>query len=335
MKFGAFLPTFIAEDGPPRPRALVDYACKAEEAGFDSVWVTDHLLRADRFYRVPWLEPMAVLKFVAGMTERVMLGTGILILPLRHPVLLAKEIATLQHLSSNRFILGIGAGWHDKEFEAIGRSKKVRGTLTDEILDLIQLLLTKNSLAYKGRHFRLQDVSIEPRVDRPTFWIAGGSQVPRQESPEKPELHPRVLRRILRGDGWVTRPTALPEQIREDWSQIRPALEQHRGNLDDFVVSHENFCHVVDTDDHDEAIGEQRRAYGRVMSGERPFEYFQSVYMTGTSSEIVDRLVARAEAGVRYFMLHPLVTDPEQLELWWDLIIRPVKERTAGLGSTS
>lgn len=335
MDFGTFLPTFIADDGPPEPRALLDYARKAEETGFDSVWVTDHLLRADRFYRVPWLEPMAVLKFVAAVTERVRLGTGILILPLRHPVLLAKEIATLQALSGNRFILGGGTGWHDREFEAVGRSKKARGILTDEIFDLVDLLMTKDSVTYKGRHFVLDGVSIEPRGERPLFWVAGGSQVPREESPEKPVLHPRVLKRILRGDGWFTRPTALPEQIRDDWEQIRPAVVAHRGNLDGFVVSHENFCHVVDTDDHEEAIAEQRKAYGNVMSTERPFEYFESVYLTGTPGEIVDRLVARAGAGVDYFMLHPLVADPGQLELWWDLIVGPVKERIARVGSTS
>ncbi|HEV3473404.1 MAG TPA: LLM class flavin-dependent oxidoreductase [Actinomycetota bacterium] len=331
MDFGTFLPTFIDEDGPPRPGALLDYARKAEETGFDSLWVTDHLLRADRFYRVPWLEPMAVLKFVAGVTERVRLGTGILILPLRHPVLLAKEIGTLQHLSGNRFILGGGTGWHDKEFAAVGRSKKMRGTLTDEVFDLVDLLMTEDSVTYGGRHFKLEDVSLEPRAERPLFWIAGGSQVAREESPEKPVLHPRVLKRILRGDGWFTRPTALPEQISDDWKQIGPAVEQHRGGLDGFVVSHENFCHVVDTNDHDKAIAGQRKAYARVMSAERPFEYFASVYMTGTPSEIVDRLVARAEAGVGYFMLHPLVSDPGQLELWWELIVRPVQDRTTGM----
>jgi probable F420-dependent oxidoreductase len=335
MQFGAFLPTFIHDDGPPRAGSLIDFARRAEQIGFDSLWVTDHLIRAERFYRVAWLEPMAVLEYVAAVTSRVRLGTGILIMPLRHPVLLAKEIATLQDLSGNRFILGGGTGWFDKEFEAMGHSKRDRGTLTDEIFDILDLLLTGGSATYEGRHFRFQNISLEPRAQRPPFFIAGGSQVARAESPEKPALHPRVLRRILRGDGWMTRPTALPEQIRNDWDVIRPALEQLRGSHDAFIVSHENFCHVVDTDDHDEAIDAQRRAYGRVMSAERPFEYFESVYLTGTPEEIVDRLVARAEAGVRYFMLHPLVADPGQLELWWELVTEPVKARVARLDAAT
>lgn len=327
VEFGAFLPTFLHDEpGTDRARAIRDFAIEAERVGFDSIWVTDHLIRANRFYRVAWLEPMAVLKYVTAVTERVKLGTGILILPLREPVLLAKEIATLQDLSGDRFILGGGTGWYDKEFEAIGRSKSHRGTITDEILELVDRLLREPTVSFEGRHFRFEDVSIEPRVTRPPFWIAGGSQVPRAESPEKPTLHPRVLARILRGDGWVTRPTALPEQIRSDWDVIRPALEEQQVDLDRFVVSHENFCHVVDTEDHDEAIAGQRGAYGGVMSDERPFEYFEEVYLTGTPKEIVESLVARAEAGVRYFMLHPLTSDPGQLELWWDRIVGPVRQ---------
>ena len=330
MQFGAFLPTFIQDDGAPRRTALLDFARRAESLGFDSIWVTDHLLRADQFYRVAWLEPMAVLKFVSAVTERVRLGTGILIVPLRDPVLLAKEIATLQDLSGNRFILGAGTGWYPEEFAAVGRRKADRGTLTDEIIDLIDLLLTRESVDHEGRHFRLRDVSIEPRVERPPFWIAGGSQVARAESPEKPELAERVLRRIVRGDGWMTRPTSAPEQIRDDWERIRPAVEAENRSGGEFVVSHENFCHVVDTDDRDKALAAQREAYAGVMSGHRPFEYFQQVYLTGTPSDIVESLVARAEAGVDYFMLHPLVADPDQLDLWTDLLIKPVQARMNG-----
>jgi probable F420-dependent oxidoreductase len=327
MDFGAFLPTFVDADGPPRRRSLIDFARHAEAIGFDSLWVTDHLLKAEQFYGVAWLEPMAVLKFVAAVTERVRLGTGILILPLREPVVLAKEIATLQDLSDNRFILGGGTGWAEKEYTAVGRSKRHRGTLTDEILDIVDLLLSGESDSFSGRHFEFEGVSIEPRVERPPFWIAGGSQVARDESPEKPRLHDRVLKRILRGNGWMTRPTASPEQINDDWRVIGPAVEGRVGGRKDFIVSHENFCHVVDTTDRDKAIALQRDAYSRIMSSHRPFEYFEQVYLTGTPDEIVDRLARRAEAGVQYFMLHPLVADPHQLELWWELIVKPVKAR--------
>jgi probable F420-dependent oxidoreductase len=335
MEFGAFLPTFIQPEGPPARTVLLDFARRAEALGFDSVWVTDHLLRADQFYGVAWLEPMSVLKFVAAATDRVRLGTGILIVPLRDPVLLAKEIATLQDLSDGRFILGAGTGWHEKEFTAVGRSKLHRGSLTDEILDIVSRLLAEDAVTFEGRHFRLEDVSIEPHAKRPPFWIAGGSQVAREESPEKPELDHRVLRRIVSGDGWVTRPTAAPEQIRDDWAKIRPVVEGSAGKRSHFVVSHENFCHLVDTEDRDKALTIQREAYSGVMSAHRPFEYFQRVYLTGTQDDIVESLWARADAGVEYFMLHPLVADPEQLELWQDLVIKPLLQRSNARGRST
>ena len=335
-QFGAFLPTFLQPDGPSPRRAVLDFARKAEQVGFDSIWVTDHLLRATLFYRVPWLEPLSVLHMASSATERVKLGTGILIIPLRHPVILAKEIATLQELSEGRFILGAGTGWFDGEYTAVGRSKRDRGTLTDEILELVDLLLTRGSVSYEGRHFRLQDISVEPRpATRPPFWIAGGSQVPREESPEKPRLAETVMRRILRGDGWMSRPTALPEQIEADWTQIRDRLEARRGGRGDFVVSHENFVHVVDTDDREKAVEVQREAFTAIMGTERPFEYFDTVYLTGTPEEIVDRLEARVRAGVEYIMLHPLVADPGQLELWWDLVVQPLQSRMEEVGSAT
>jgi probable F420-dependent oxidoreductase len=325
---GAFLPTFLLPDGPPRRRLLLDFAREGESLGFDSLWVTDHLLRATQFYQVPWLEPLDVLSFVAAATERVRLGTGILILPLRDPVLLAKEICALHDLSDGRFILGAGTGWFEDEFAAVGRSKRHRGQLTDEILDLLELLLTRESVTYQGRHFQVENVSVDPRPSvRPPFWIAGGSQFPHEASPETPVLAEPVLRRIQRGDGWVTRPTALPEQIREDWARIEPAIRTRERGSDGFVVAHENFVHVVDTDDREEALEAQRAAYTGLMGERRPFEYFEAVYLTGTPAEIVDRLVARVEAGVEYVMLHPLVADPSQLELWWNLIVGPLRER--------
>jgi probable F420-dependent oxidoreductase len=335
MEFGAFLPTFIQPEDRSRRSALLDFARRAEALGFDSVWVTDHLLRADQFYGVAWMEPMSVLQFVAAVTDRVRLGTGILIVPLREPVLLAKAIATLQDLSGGRFILGAGTGWHDEEFTAVGRKKADRGSLTDEILEIVSRLLAEEAVTFEGRHFRLDHVSIEPHVERPPFWIAGGSQVARAESPEKPELDGRVLRRIVGGDGWVTRPTATPEQIRNDWVRIGPEVRGSAAGSSGFVVSHENFCHVVDTDDRDKALAAQREAYSKVMSGQRPFEYFQRVYLTGTPDDMVDGLLARAEAGVEYFMLHPLVPDPEQLDLWHDLIIKPLRERSDALEGPS
>ena len=100
----------------------------------------------------------------AGATERVRLGTSILIMPLRNPVILAKELATLQFLSDNRVILGAGVGWNDAEYEAVGVHKSERGKRTDEMLDIMMPLLEGETVTHHGTFYDLDDVFIEPRT---------------------------------------------------------------------------------------------------------------------------------------------------------------------------
>src|SRR4029450_5608317 len=141
-RFGVFLPSYIWEgDGPERARGIRNFARTVEDLGFDSLFVTDHLLAAKRFYSVSFLEPLSALAVAAGATERVRLGTSILIMPLRNPVMLAKELATLQFLSDDRMILGAGVGWNEQEYAALSVKKSERGKRTDEMLDIIVPLL--------------------------------------------------------------------------------------------------------------------------------------------------------------------------------------------------
>ena len=160
-----------------------------EELGFDSLFITDHLLAAKRFYSVNWLEPLTTLAVAAGATERVRLGTSILIMPLRNPVILAKELATLQFLSDNRVILGAGVGWNEVEYEAVGVHKSERGKRTDEMLDIMMPLLEGETVTYHGEFYDVDDVFIEPRTSqRPLLWIGGGSQLADPKSPDVPRF---------------------------------------------------------------------------------------------------------------------------------------------------
>ncbi|CAN5628723.1 hypothetical protein BH23CHL7_BH23CHL7_24530 [soil metagenome] len=176
-RFGVFLPSYIWEgDGPERARGIREFAREVEDLGFDSIFITDHLLAAKRFYSVSFLEPLAALAVVAGVTNRVRLGTSILIMPLRHPVMLAKELATLQFLSDNRFILGAGVGWNEQEYAALGVKKSERGKRTDEMLDIIIPLLEGETVNYQGQLYSVEDLYIEPKAaQRPEIWIGGGS----------------------------------------------------------------------------------------------------------------------------------------------------------------
>ncbi len=189
-RFGVFLPSYIWEgDGPERARGIKQFARTVEDLGFDSLFITDHLLVGKRFYSVNWLEPLTTLAVAAGATERVRLGTSILIMPLRNPVILAKELATLQFLSEDRVILGAGVGWNEVEYEAVGVKKSERGKRTDEMLDIMMPLLEGETVTYHGQFYSVDDVSIEPRSgQRPLLWIGGGSQLASPKSPDLPKF---------------------------------------------------------------------------------------------------------------------------------------------------
>jgi alkanesulfonate monooxygenase len=317
-RFGVFLPTYIwADDGPERARNIVAFAKRVEELGFDSLFVTDHLLSATHFYSASFLEPLSTLAVAAGATERVRLGTSVLVLPTRQPVVLAKELSTLQYLSNNRFILGAGVGWNQAEFRATGGDKSQRGKRSDELLDIAIPLMEGETVTYHGKYFSVDEVSIEPRpTRRPELWIGGGSQLANEKSPDKPTLVPAVKERILKADGWIPRPTCPPEDQARDWEEIQEGLAERGRDPGQFTVAHENFMHFVDTNDPQKARREQHEAFLKVMSTTRGPEYLESVYLFGTPEEIVASLQARVEAGIGYFMLHTMTPDIDQLDLW-------------------
>jgi probable F420-dependent oxidoreductase len=326
-RFGVFLPSYIwAGDSTERSRNIREFARTVEDLGFDSLFITDHLLAAKRFYSVSWLEPISALSFAAGVTERVRLGTSILILPLRNPVLLAKELATLQFLSENRVILGAGVGWYPPEYEAVGVHKSERGKRTDEILDIITPLLEGERVTYHGKFYSVDDVFIEPRASqRPEIWIGGGSQLADPKSPDLPRFVESVKARVMRSDGWIPRPTCPPDEIARDWVELQAYYREHGRDPDNCVVAHENFLHVVMTNDPAKAREEQHRAFLRVMSAERGPKYLESVYLFGTPDEVIASIQARIDAGVEYFVLHTMTPDPAQLQNWVEKIIPNVR----------
>ena len=267
-RFGVFLPSYIWEgDGPERARGIKSFARQVEELGFGSLFVTDHLLAARRFSSVNGLEPLMSLAVAAGATERVRLGTSILIMPLRNPVILAKELATLQFLSDNRVILGAGVGWNDAEYEAVGVHKSERGRRTDEMLDIMMPLLEGETVSYHGKYYSVDDVFIEPRTaQRPLLWIGGGSQLADPKSPDVPKFVESVKARTVKADGWIPRPTCPPPDIARDWQELQAAMREADRDPADCLVAHENFLHLVMTSDPDEARRQQHEAFLRVMS---------------------------------------------------------------------
>lgn len=185
MKLGLYLRNM----GPQSTRSLIAEAARAaEEAGIDDLWVADHLALAPEDSSGSdgrYLEPLATLAFLAGITERVTLAAGVLIVPYRPALLTAKWIASIQELSGGRLILGVGVGWMEKEFRALGVDPRRRGATTDATLGFLHACFAADEVEAHGQRFLFR-----PRPPRPPI-IVGGAP-------------PHAIRRAVRfGEGWM------------------------------------------------------------------------------------------------------------------------------------
>ena len=201
MHVGIILPNFDEHASPTGVRAVAE---AAEELGFDSVWATEHIIvgpeAASPFGRV--LAPLSTLSWIAGYTERVGLGTSIVLVPLHHPMQLAKEAATLQELSGGRFTLGVGMGWHQDEFRFMRVEFEGRGRRADEAIRLMKALWS-GAREFDGEFWSFEDATFAPLPSSaPEIWVGGGSA--------------RALRRARElGDAWHPSRGVGPDQVRE------------------------------------------------------------------------------------------------------------------------
>jgi probable F420-dependent oxidoreductase len=214
-------------------RAQVDAAALAEEAGFDAVMMSEHVVLgpgADaegvpgnpRDYAspgnqdpsTPWPDPLTVLAAAAAGTSRLRLVASSIIAPLRHPLLLAKQLATVDLLSKGRLVVQPTVSWHRPEYEALGVPFEKRGELLDEHLAAWRTLWRESPATFEGTHYRFSDVTLEPkpyRPEGPALWFGGET------------LHPRMLRRlVVYGSGF--NPLGRPSD--EDLERLRSAFAE-------------------------------------------------------------------------------------------------------------
>jgi probable F420-dependent oxidoreductase len=174
VHFGVILPNYGAESSPAAIRHSAELA---EELGFDSVWTTEHIIvgpeAVDLYGRV--YDPLVTLGWIAGWTERVALGTSIVLVPLHNPMHLAKQATTLQELSGGRFTLGIGMGWHEDEYDFMGVEFKGRGRRADEAIRLMRALWS-GEMSFSGEHWSFENATSEPLPSKqPEIWVGGAS----------------------------------------------------------------------------------------------------------------------------------------------------------------
>ncbi len=191
MKFGIHLPHAGEQATPSLIRR---HAERAEDLGLDDVWVSEHIIvPRDKFPRSPlFFDPVLSLTWAAAVTRRVRLGTSVLVLPMRHPLPLAKELSTLHNFSEGRLILGAGAGWLEAEFAALGVPFNERGRRLDEGLAMMRAVWTEDPVTFRSRHIQatIEGLTMSPAPISPIpLWFGGSSDA--------------ALRRTIRmGDGW-------------------------------------------------------------------------------------------------------------------------------------
>jgi len=326
MKFGLRLPSYAWPDATyEQVGRLGAYARQAEEAGFDSLWVIEHLLASPALYAVAWHDPLAVLAHVAAVTERVRLGTAILVLPLRHPAIVAREVITLDFLSGGRFILGVGTGWDEKEFATAGVPLKERGARLDEELEVIRRLLSEETVTHHGRFFHLDEVAMVPRPPKPPpVWIAGGSLGHAPETPDKPFIAPTVLARIGRADGWMSRSSGSDaSMVKADWIVVQEYLRSIGRDPGTLTFAHTQFVHLSEASTRAKAIAEQGPFFTRVMGDHRGHEDLAASYLLGTIDDIQRRIADLAAVGLQELIITPVTDDPRQLDLLATHVVAP------------
>ena len=223
MKIGIALPIFGKYAGREE---ILEAALAAEALGYDSVWVSDHVVVPDshNVFGDVFFDPLISLGFIASATSRIELGTSVIVLPYRNPLVLAKSVSSLDALSGGRVVLGVGSGWLRGEFEALGVDYARRGRMTDEYIEIMKELWTSDSPSYEGEYFSFTGIRFEPKPARkphPPVWVGGESR----RSIERAAMH---------GDGW--HPVGLgPEELAAKAREVRSLLPDEK--RESFVIS--------------------------------------------------------------------------------------------------
>lgn len=296
MKFGLAVTTSV--NPAVTETAQADYvtrlAAVAEAAGFDSIWVSDRtIFPTDLAARYPdrfgpgqanpagqnVLEALTTLSFLAGMVKTLRLGISVLVLPFRNPILNAKMITTLDVLSGGRVIFGVGVGWMPEEFEAMGAAYADRGSVTDEQIELFQVLCRHKLAEYQGKHYHFSGLTFFPKPlqqPHPPIWVGGNSQA--------------ALRRAARlGDGWHGI-RLTPAELAQKRQTLRQLCRQNGRRPEEVDVSLRATLE----------LGEAKYT----ADGKR-------ILLTGTSRQLSDDLRQYEEAGLGYIVLSVAGTDTE------------------------
>lgn len=289
-----------------RPQAILDFIDHCEALNIDSLWLSDRIVSTE-----VTLEPVTFMAYMASRLSNMKFGTSALVLPTRNPVILAKELATLDFLSRGRLLLVVGLGGDDsKDFEAAGVRKEERGKRADEAIVLMKKLWTEDRVTFEGKFYTVNELTLLPRPCQekgPPIWVGGRS--------------PAALRRAASlADGWLTS-SVTPTEMRKGIEAIKShAAEFRREVAEDHYGVLIPFCFAKNSE---KALDIARPSI-RFRPDALPLDYAA----LGTPEEVRRKLEAHIEAGATKFVMRPCAPAKhwyEQLELLAREVIQPLQ----------
>jgi probable F420-dependent oxidoreductase len=303
---GIAIPQVFVDE--PVDMALVrDFVQRAEALGYDSIWVQEQIMG-----QALVLEPVALLSYVAGVTADIRMGTAVVITTTRNPILLAKQIATVDAMSGGRLIPGIALGGRPGDYKSLGgpRSHRVRHFL--EGLRLLRALWSEEKVDFDGHFWRLENAWISPRpVQQPLpVWFGG--------------RHPDALRRAVdHGDGWMGAGSTTTAQFTEHVKIIQRRMDETGRDPTTFPISKRVYVAV----DDDRARAERRLAeWFGVRYAPRP-QLGAQVSVWGSADQCVDGLQKVVDAGAEMLMLNQVFDHMEHIEVLAEEVVPHLEPR--------
>ncbi|MCH7641698.1 MAG: TIGR03619 family F420-dependent LLM class oxidoreductase [Chloroflexi bacterium] len=284
----------VFPDGNIDLAVIRDVSVRAEQMGYDSLWVQERIIGTSQS-----LEPLALLSYLAAVTEKVRLGVSVLVLPLRSPPQLAKTLATIDVLSGGRLTVGIGLGGGDANAEAYGMKPGRRVRRFMEALSVIDALWKDEFAEFEGEIYSLSGTPMAPKPvqkPRPPVWFGARAE-------------PAIRRAAKYGDGWMGPGSSSADDFKESVGVLRSALEAEGKDFTNFPVSKR--VYVAIDDDADRAERRLTDWFGHHY-GNR--EMAARVSIWGPADHCYEQIDAIIDAGAEHLLLNPVFDYDEHLD---------------------
>jgi probable F420-dependent oxidoreductase len=299
--FGIAARNFTAYPEMPDAQGLVAYGLKMEELDFDSLWVWDHVLLGVE-PNFPIIESLTLLTAIAARTTKIKLGTGILVLPLRNPVVLAKQLASMDLISNGRLLMGMASGWYKREFDAVGVPFEKRGKIMDENLEILTRFWTEPMVKGEYTYHKIPAGVMYPKpVQKPRPPILIGGYVD------------RVLKRAaVSGDGWLTY-FYRPDSFAKSWAKIRDFAKEAGKDPDSLLNAAQLPIRIGKS--RAEVEPGMMEWLGTEWDYAAWSESTKDSAILGTVDECVEQLKAHLAVGVQKLIFVPYRYEMEQIEI--------------------